>query len=415
MSHLGLTSGRLSPPSSLWPLAAVLLVSVTGCDDQSPSPTAPEATPELSATAAAPLSFRQVSPGNLHTCGVTTGSLAYCWGGNSFGNLGDGTSVTRNAPVAVLGGLQFSEVRAGVTHTCGLTTEGRAYCWGENSVGQLGDGSAPTGHPRPVAVAGTRRFTQIRVGYRHTCALASSGVAFCWGENGGGQLGVGSLTGPQDCSGIPCSIRPVRVSGGLTFRQVRTGGEHTCGLAADRRAYCWGNNFFGQLGDGTVTRRLKPAPVAGARQFGVLSAGGMHSCAVTLDEVGYCWGRNVDGRVGDGSTTARRLRPSAISGGLRFIAVNAGVEHTCGLTTGRLAYCWGSNLYAQLGDGTRITRPTPVAVAGGLSWTLVLGGWRHSCGITSTARAYCWGENGFGQVGDGTSTPRLTPVAVASP
>jgi alpha-tubulin suppressor-like RCC1 family protein len=398
MPRIGRTPPRLA---SL--LAGTLLVALAGCDDAG-SPTGPESPPALATTAATSLSFRQLSAGS-HTCGVATDERAYCWGANSFG-IGDGTPLQRLAPVAVSGGLAFVQVSVGVTHTCGVTTDSRAYCWGDNEMGELGDGTITLSWV-PVAVAGSRRFRRIVAGYRHTCAVTSFDVAFCWGDNSWGQLGDGTVTERRT---------PVRVAGGHSFRQVFPGGQHTCGLTADHHAYCWGDNGFRQLGDGTLASgRLKPVAVAGGLLFYQMSAGTMHNCGVATGSVAYCWGLNRDGRLGNG-TTSRRGRPTAVAGGLRFAGLNAGVQHTCGLTTtGGRAYCWGNNVYAQLGDGTRTTRLTPVAVAGGLFFDTIDGGYRHTCGVTSSNAAYCWGDNGWGQLGDGTTTTHATPVAVAGP
>ena len=390
-------------------IAATVLPACRDGEPTAPMDGAPAAAVEAEAAVAPP--FLQISAGNTHSCGVTTANLAYCWGMNTFGNLGDGTAATRLAPAAVAGGLLFADVRAGVTHSCGLTTGGRAYCWGQNDVGQLGNGTIPAGSGTPVAVAGNRRFIQLRVGFRHTCALTAAGAAFCWGRNATGELGTGSNSGPETCDGLACSTRPVRVAGGHVFRQVRAGGEHSCGLTEDRLAWCWGNNPFGQLGDGTVAARIKPVMVLGNHRFQQFSAGGMHTCGVDREHRAWCWGRNEVGQVGDASTLVRRRRPVAVAGGLAFGGVSAGTEHSCGTTTTDAVYCWGGNRFGQIGDGTGTDRFAPVKVTTTRTWKSVVAGWMHTCGITSADRAYCWGE----LTGDGTFEQRRTPVPVAPP
>jgi alpha-tubulin suppressor-like RCC1 family protein len=404
--------GRLL--SHLPPLAAMLVpalgLTLGGCREDAGSPTAPESAPSLAATSAQTLSFRQVSAGGAHTCGVTTDNRAYCWGVNNFGQLGDGTTGDRIRPVAVGGGHQFLQVRAGDNHTCGLTTDDRAYCWGNNDAGQLGDGTIL---PRslPVAVLGGRRFSQVRPGYRHTCAVNTVDVAFCWGWNFRGQLGDGTQTDRR---------APVRVAGALLFRLVVAGGFHTCGVTTDHRAYCWGKNDDGAVGDGTLHIRLRPVAVVGGLRFRQVIAGtGIEStCGVTLGDRAYCWGENRYGRLGDGTTT-RRLRPTAVRGGLSFSGVALGQGHTCGVTLAGAAYCWGYNQSGQLGNGTNTRSLTPVAVLGGLrfvySGVTAGGNGVHTCGLTTSNRAYCWGSNFAGQLGDGTMTDRLTPVPVAGP
>src|SRR5437773_481180 len=209
-------------------------------------------------------SFAAVSAGFLYSCGITAPGVAYCWGNDVEGQLGDGSTSISGTPVAVAGNLRFSSVSTGDYHTCGLTGAGAAYCWGLNLEGQLGVGST-TSSSSPVAVAGGLSFTALATGGAHTCGLTSAGAAFCWGNNLLGQLGVGTATGPESCpydqTEIPCSTVPVPVSGGVSFATMSAGYAYTCGVTAARAAYCWGGNYWGQLGDGTRTDRYTPTRV----------------------------------------------------------------------------------------------------------------------------------------------------------
>jgi alpha-tubulin suppressor-like RCC1 family protein len=199
------------------------------------------------------LRWRQLSGGNLHSCGVTTDDKAYCWGNNGNGELGDGTRRPRLRPTAVTGGLRVSQIEAGNAYTCGVTTSHKAYCWGSGGLGQLGDGTTVFFRLQPRAVAGNRRFDQVNAGWNHTCGVTGAGRGFCWGHNNLGQLGDGSTENRS---------RPAALGTDLTLAQVGGGVEHSCGVTRGGQAYCWGLNNAGQLGDGTTTDHLEPAPVA---------------------------------------------------------------------------------------------------------------------------------------------------------
>ena len=216
----------------------------------------------------------------------------------------------------------------------------------------------------------------------------------------------------------------------LAFYQVSAGGNHTCGVTTDNRAYCWGAAFNGQLGNGTTTWRLRPVAVAGTLRFRQVSAAANHTCAVTTDYRAYCWGSNTDGKLGDGTETDR-LRPVPVAGGLRFRQVDGGDDQTCAVTyPDNRAYCWGYHAEGGLGDGTFQPRArlTPTAVAGGLRFRQVsTGGGQsnpprgepfagHSCGVTTTDEAFCWGPNTVGQLGIGGTTgggDHASPTRVA--
>lgn len=300
--------------------------------------------------------------------------------------------------------LAFDHVSGGWYFTCGATTDQRAYCWGYNVYGALGDGTSGIGSSAPVAVLGGLRFRQVSAGGTHSCGVTTDYRAYCWGGNQSGQLGDGTTT---------TRLTPVPVAGGLSFVQVAAGVTHTCGLSyPERLAYCWGLNTYGQLGNGTTGDRSSPVAVFGGRQFRQVTGGQHHTCGVTTSSQAFCWGRNLNGQLGDSTTTARS-KPVPVAGGRQFRQLGAGWNFTCGVTTGYRAFCWGQGTDGQLGNGKTGRRLWPKAVAGGLSFRRVTAGWRHACGETTLDRAYCWGSNGTGQIGDGTSGgQRLVPTAV---
>ena len=286
---------------------------------------------ETEASAAAALSFVQLSAGHEHTCGVTSDSRAYCWGSNSQGQLGDGTGVASLIPVAVAGALRFRQISAGFFTTCGVTTDFRAYCWGINDRGEVGDGTT-TQRLAPVAVASGVRFRHVRLSFEHACGLSNTGnKVYCWGWNRYGQLG--------DRTTID-RLTPVLVTGGLAFREVSAGYYHTCGVTTGDRVFCWGFNRYGQVGDGSqVWKRLKPTAVSGGLAFRQVEANREHTCAVTTAKKVYCWGRGL--AVGLAGALDETTSPIALPGGLTFDRVTTGAFHSCGETPANLAYCWG--------------------------------------------------------------------------
>lgn len=361
-----------------------------------------------------------LTAGAFHTCALATGGTPYCWGENDLGRLGDGTTTDRPTPTPVSGGLTFTSLTAGGIHTCGLTSAGAAWCWGSNGVGQLGDGTVETEQHVPTVVQGpgggpALSFIRLTAGTMHTCGLTEAGAAYCWGRSFEGQLGDGTLTH---------HLTPARVAGDLLFADLEADAHHTCGLTSDGRAYCWGLNEDGQLGDGTTEVRIAPTPVSGGRTFTSLAAGGgfgstAHNCGRTGAGGAWCWGDNGFGQLGDGSTTERHV-PTLVSGGLSWTNLTGGGAHTCGLSSAGAAYCWGNNVSGEVGDQSNTNRDVPAAVAGpgggaALTFASLTAGNAHSCGRAGAGAIYCWGANPSGQLGDGSGAPQNTPSAVTLP
>ena len=391
--------------------------------------------------------FVSVSAGAVHTCALTQSGSAWCWGNNSFGRLGDGTTTLRSKPTPVAAGLSFVTLSAGAAHTCGLTAAGSVWCWGgPAALGTgwgLGDGTT-TFSIVPVLVGPGMNltFTQLSAGADHTCGVTTNGTGYCWGlSTNVGQLGNGTLANAL----VPVEVGPGL---GIVFSMIDTGeggfGHFTCGVATDRQAWCWGNNtVFGALGDGSVPGdpsygySLWPVPVGPGMNlaFSTVDAGETHACGLTTSGAAYCWGANGAGQLGNGTAdfpigqpldnTKTHRWPEPVVGGHVFSTIDAGGalvssmleftyrSHTCGVTPGAVALCWGVNWFGQLGDGSTTDRvvPTPVpAVPGGFS--KISAGAAHTCGLSTFGRAYCWGYNGLGQLGDGTTVDHSVPKAV---
>lgn len=311
-------------------------------------------------------------------CALTPAGLAYCWGANTYGQLGDPTTtLSTSTLVAVTGGHVFEQLAAGYYHNCGLTGSGQAYCWGNGEAGQLGNGSVASS-ATPVPVAGGLTFGQLTAGDSYTCGLASAGVAYCWGLNFMGELGNGTTTN---------SSTPVRVSGGLTFVEITAGFRHACGLGSDSLARCWGDAWIS-------TGSLTPVLDGGGVRFAHLTAGALHTCGLTGAGRAHCWDSGWP--------------PTPAGGDFTFVRLDAGANHDCGLTAAGAAYCWGNNSSGQLGHPDT---DTLTAVAGGFIFAQVAGGGNHTCGRTRSGAVYCWGLNDMGQLGTGgTGGASVSPV-----
>jgi alpha-tubulin suppressor-like RCC1 family protein len=360
----------------------------------------------------APEPFVHAAAGYYHSCALDNSGRAYCWGYNTnVGQVGDNTTVDRSSPVPVVGGLTFRSLSGGGYHTCGVAVNNRAYCWGRNNFGQLGNGSTSDAL-QPVPVVGGMSFASIATGESHTCGLLIDGRAVCWGMNGRGQLGNGTTSH---------SATPILVQGANTFIALDVGYEHSCGLLANGTARCWGKNAQGQLGDGTRTDRTGPVVAGGGLTFATsgpgagIKGGQNHTCAVTSSGQAYCWGDNWHNQIGVGGTRGAVVTPQPVPGLPAVGSVAVGGDHTCAVTPAGQAWCWGDNLRGQLGGGVETDYNSPLQVEGGFGFSALRLGWDHTCGVTPSGQQYCWGYNNKGQLGDGTRTLRRSPVAVLQP
>ena len=347
------------------------------------------------------VSFASVSAGSNHTCALTDGGVAYCWGSNDHLNLGDSTSTGESRPLLVPGVGTFSSIVAGSRHTCAIGTEGVAYCWGGNSSGELGIGShLDTATPTPVE--GSLQFESLTAAF-HTCGVTTAGVAYCWGENHSGEVGDSTFTD---------EYAPVPVHGGWLFRVLDTGpgsGDssiiHTCGVDATNHGYCWGSNIYGSLGTNTLPLNERcdvegddipcsstPVPVSGGLEFRAIVVGGTYTCGLAVDGAAYCWGL-----LGGPD----RSLPYRMPGGQSFVDLTGGSAHICGVTAAGDAYCWGDNSCGQLGNATTEPADYPVVLYGGHTFTALSAGREHTCGLTDGGQLYCWGDGEQGKLGMG--------------
>lgn len=350
--------------------------------------------------------FKQIVAGWSHTCGVSSTGGALCWGDNTYGGVGDGTLVDRKLPVPVTGlGSGVKSIAVGGSFSCALTTAGGVKCWGFNGGGDLGNGTT-VNSPTPVNVVGLASgVTAIRLGHSHACALTSAGAVKCWGDNYYGQLGDGTSTSRST---------PVTVSGLSTgATAVTTGSYHSCVLVGGGAAKCWGENSTGELGDGTETDQHMPVAVVGLTGASAIAAGGGHTCVRTTAGAAKCWGWNELGQLGDG-TTIDRPHPVTVTGLATGVAgITTGSWSTCARLTSGALKCWGNNRAAQLGDGTTTNRLVPTQVSGLTSGvTSPSAGANHACAIVPTGIGKCWGSGLDGRLGNGGLAKQLVPTTV---
>ncbi len=292
-----------------------------------------------------------------------------------------GVDTTPHASAAIVAATDFS---------CGLSTSGVAYCWGANNSGQLGTGVAQSAIV-PAPIVASTKFVAISGSHLGACALSTGAAVWCWGQTPGTVLDTVRTPRLE-----PTSPHPLKT--------LTVGRLYACGLDANGAAYCWGNNIRGQLGVGDTVARTAPTPVLGGLTFTQISAGFWHTCAVTAAGATYCWGDNSFFEGGFGSGVALVTQPTPVTTPQPFTYIAAGALQTCGLTSAGVAYCWGTNTTAQLGDGTTTDRLSPTPVAGGLTFASIqiahnnqrLG---HACGVTRDGLVYCWGEDTNGQTG----------------
>jgi alpha-tubulin suppressor-like RCC1 family protein len=318
------------------------------------------------------LRFERIDAGFFHTCGITVDRKAYCWGEGAGSKLGDGSAAqNRNTPAAVAGNIGFSEISAGRTHTCGIDTAGGAWCWGANDAGQIGDGTATT-RAVPTRVAGGNTYRSISAGVAYTCAVTTSGTAWCWGSNAAGQLGNGTRT--------PAAT-PQPVAGGIRLRSITTAlgiadNAWTCGVSEDSELVCWGSNSGCRFGN--CAEQFVLAPMILGFGSGFSSVVATHNgpmCALRGAGEAFCWGSNFFGELGVGHT--RRPLPDIghdsgssqpVSLGRSFTSIVAGSSHGCGITPGGAAQCWGAPGWGGLGNGEMQWSLVPRPVDGALSW-----------------------------------------------
>ena len=333
---------------------------------------------------------------NHQTVLAKADGTVYAWGYNGFGGLGDGTVINRSSPEQIGNFVNVTQTSVGGAHTLVLTAAGLVWGWGENNFGQLG--CSITNHNTSVPVLITNQATlpgirQVSAGGQHSLALDTNGFVWSWGGNFYGQLGNGSITN----SYLPNQINKNYLA---NITSIAAGGEHSLALGANGTVYGWGDNLYGQVGNGNYTNQLTPVIIGSLPPISALAAGDDHSLALGTNGNVYAWGYNVNGQLGNGTTT-NSASPVLVSGLSGIASVGAGVQFSVALATNGTVWAWGLNASGQLGDGTTTTRLTPVQVIG---LTAVIGiqvFGDHVVATLADGSVRVWGADQLGQLGIG--------------
>jgi alpha-tubulin suppressor-like RCC1 family protein len=306
------------------------------------------------------LKFLQIAAGGRHTCGLAINGRIHCWGDNLRGGLGDPAVRDSPTPIPVATTATFTSVVVGRQHSCGLRADGFAMCWGANEIGQLGNNVVGLGSATPDSVRTTVRFASIAAGALRTCGRTGNGATFCWGSTWVTTLNGSDVTRAQGIPQVLATAPPLRT--------LAVGTTTTCGIAnqsassADNAAFCWEGNLTGAIGDGTAAGSLDPRAVRGGIRFVAISVGEFHTCGIADDGLAYCWGGGPAGQLGvstfflnsrcGSSAMLCSTIPLRVSGWRTFSQISAGQgSHVCGLTLPGNVYCWGASSMGQRGDG----------------------------------------------------------------
>ena len=360
-----------------------------------------------------------IAVGSSYTIALRSDGTVWAWGSNWFGQLGDGTTTDRHTPVQVPNLNNATAIAAGSSsaHTLALFDDGTVQAWGNNEFGQLGDGTTTNRHA-PVKVPNLNDIIDIATGSHRTIALHNDGTVWAWGRRSG-QLGDGTTIS---------SFVPVQVQNLKNITAIAAGFEHTVALHNDGTVWAWGWNCCGQLGDGTTVKRPVPVQVPNLNDITAIAADAYHTIALRNDGTVWAWGANCFGQLGDGTGGwgISRYTPVQVQNLNNVTAIATGYHHTVALRSDGTVWAWGTNWFGQLGDGTTTARYTPTQVKNLSNVTAISAGDNHTVALRNDGTVWAWGGNQVGQLGDGTTShwdddnnimvnARLAPVQVHAP
>ena len=406
------------------------------------------------------IEFTDLALGYQHSCGIATNGSVYCWGKNDYGQLGDNSTTESHIPVLVdfQTTVQAVAIGAGRSHVCVLSSVNTVHCWGYNGQGNLGNGPSSAHSSVPVQVPlpslNSNTIVQLAAGDEFNCALVSNGSAMCWGSNNYDQV-EGDLS-----SDLPSSVRVptfVNLTENGQLVSLDLGVNHVCGIMKNSDVKCWGQStgrvprhstrvspslgfvehhaaekLLYPQGWGLVDADISPLPsgfnytapllkvaanasLANALSWSLNTTSGTQQGSLQVDWV------QLDIHSGKANRWNNGIEYQTSESSLPMIDVEAGYTHTCGIKTDGSMYCWGSNSYGKLGDGSQSGKlsPTLVRYSDPSIEVVKMGlGEYNTCAITSSGRVFCWGFNNYGQLGVGSKTTpsfSVNPTEVRTP
>lgn len=417
-------------------MTALLLVAAPSIAHANPAPGSGPVAGGTTVTLPAPegVTFTELYAGGFHTMATGSDGNTYAWGWNEEGQLGIGDNSTANrvkllpVPVAQPDGVKFTDIQLGGYHSLALGDDGNLYSWGQNDKGQLGTGgTASVNVPTKLAVPGNPSFTDISGGEYYSLALTDEGVAYGWGFNRTGQTGTGDAAQTVE---VPTEVDTPE---GVKFTQLSAGTHHSLGIASNGKAYGWGSNLGGALGNNSTVNSPTPVEVQLPLDvtFEMVDAGGQHSLALGSDGLVYAWGLSAMGQIGNGSQASSPVPvPVSLPAGKSIVAVAAsgfhdtedetraddpvaGGYHSLAITEDGKTWAWGGNQNGQIGNGSvggHVVSPVEVTLPAGVAFTSVAAGIFHSLALGSDGKSYGWGHNSFGQLALGGTTAVAVPT-----
>jgi alpha-tubulin suppressor-like RCC1 family protein len=352
----------------------------------------------------------RVNAGGNHTVALKSDGSLWGWGENTFGQVGDGSVISRNVPVRIGAETTWTAISAGFYHTMAIKADGTLWAWGDDTKGQLGDGSAASSQPAPVQIGTDSNWAEVAAGDFHTLARKTDGSLWAWGDNTSGQVGNGAVV-----PGIQAV--PVRIGTATDWVAIAAGGSHSVALKGDHTLWGWGSNTAGQLGNSTNLDAAAPVPIVLPAPFinndwTYVAAGQSNTAALKTDGSLWSWGSNTFGQLGNGTVLNSNVPVREAGGATTWVAVAAGDFHAVGRRSDGTLWAWGGNASGQLGNGTNTDALTPVRVNADTDWIDADAGSLHIVALKTDTTVWSWGDNASGQLGDGTNSAKNAPVLI---